>query len=107
MNSLEFFEKEIERYKIIIIGTKAMLKEPRNEDVINYLKNDLKEYEEKVSHLQQIKSELEAWYICKKHLEYFPSDYYNGIPEEVITMTSKIDKKDYPIIKKALEVEEE
>lgn len=27
--------------------------------------------------------------------------------EEVITMTSQIDKKDYPIVKKALEVEDD
>ena len=54
--------------------------------------------------LEQIKAKLEAWEVVEKHLDYFPDDYWNGITEEIITMTSKIDKKDYPIIKKALEI---
>lgn len=63
--------------------------------------------ERELQSLQQIKTELKAWEVVKKHLEYFPDDYWNGITEEIITMTSQIDKKDYPTIKKALEVEDE
>ena len=66
-----------------------------------------KNIEEDIEHLEKIKCELEAWEVMEKHLEYFPSDFYNGIPEELITMTSLIGKKDYHIIIKALEIKDE
>lgn len=98
MNSLEFIEKEI-----------ANIREFLELDDVLCIQTD-KDYKflyDRLKILQQIKTELEAWEVVKKHLEYFPDDYWNGIPEEIITMTSKIDKKDYPIIKKALEVTNE
>jgi hypothetical protein len=69
-------------------------------------KRDADKLKEILKHLQQIKCELEAWEVVKKHLEYFEADYWNGIPEG-ITMTSKFYRNDYPIIKKALEIEDE
>lgn len=67
MNNIEFIDKEIERYKVIIFGVKTMLKEPHStENTITFLENDLKEYEEKINYLQSIKNELEAWETIKE-----------------------------------------
>lgn len=107
MNSLEFINKQIEVTKKQL-AKYSLSKEQSDpnfkhkEADIQYIHN--KHYTEQLQTLQQIKTELEAWEVVKKHLEHFPDDYYNGIPEEIITMTSKIDKKDYPTLKKALEV---
>lgn len=111
MNSLEFIDKEIKKYKNIIIGVKATLKEPKTEDVIKFLKNDLKEYEEKVLHLQQIKSKLEAWEVVKhlihkrKMCEERFIQVMGGVYNEGQCWSSGINP--YEIIKKALEVEDE
>ena len=92
MTDLEWIEKEIEKLKAFIAFPQTTL---------------AVRYEKRLNHLQQIKTILEAWEVVKKHLEYFPSDYWNGIPEDVIAMTSNINRKDYPQIKKALEIENE
>lgn len=68
-------------------------------------KRDADKLKEILKHLQQIKCELEAWEVVKKHLDCFEV-VWNGVLEE-ITMTSKFYRNDYPIIKKALEVEDE
>ena len=65
----------------------------------------LKRLEEYLKQFQKIKEELEAWFSVKDHLEYFPSDFWNGIPEDAIAMTSPIDRKEYPKIKKVIEVD--
>lgn len=100
MNSLEFINQEIKFLEDMINMDLALMED--EEDL-----EDIAKKQQHLSYLQQIKTELEAWEVVKKHLEHFPDDYYNGIPEEIITMTSKIDKKDYPTIKKALEVKEQ
>ena len=105
MNNLEFIEKEIHFISVVKKEYEKMLNDERPENQKGYLKTLIKEYGDKLQTLQQIKTELEAWEVVKKHLEYFPDDYWNGITEEIITMTSQIDKKDYPTIKKALEVQ--
>jgi hypothetical protein len=115
--TIEFIEKEIEscRLKINKAKEEKLYREtialifPENKNInlttVNEIERPLNEY--KIKYLQQIKCELEAWQAVKKHLEVFEEDYWNGIPVEEITMTSKIYRKDYPIIKKALEVEDE
>ena len=109
MNSLEYIDREISSTEIDLWYSKRLLIEnPPNEELKKeMLEVKINVLERNMKCLQQIKAELEAWEVVKKHLEYFPSDYYNGIPEDVITMTSEIDKIDYPIIKKALEVKDE
>lgn len=67
MNSLEFIEKEIERYESLISLIETMLKEERPDHEIKFLINDLKKYEEKIKHFQHLKTILEVWYICKQH----------------------------------------
>lgn len=109
MTSLEYIEKVIENMQSILEHTKTMLKPLKNkinDDLKKHYEREKKDVEEQIAHLQQIKTKLEAWEAVEKHLEYFPSDYWNGIPEDVIAMTSNIDRKDYPQVKKALEVKD-
>lgn len=107
MNSLEFINKEIDDLQTEIEHLKNAIRlKPVYADTF-YECERAKECQARLNVLEQIKTELEAWEVVKKHLEYFPDDYWNGITEEIITMTSQIDKKDYPTIKKALEVKDE
>lgn len=103
MISLEYIRNKISK-KIKTINEKR--KFMTNCKIMNIPFNSELTYEDEkeLEYLRQVESELEAWEAVKKHLEYFSSDFYNGIPEELITMTSKIDKEDYLVIKKALEV---
>lgn len=58
MTSLEFVEKEIENIKEFL------------SDSVNVIGKNTKDsdfWEQRLHHLQQIKAELEAWEICKKH----------------------------------------
>lgn len=109
MNSLEFIEKEINKIKLVLDKkTRELHQLPKEEKWFKKAyKKIVEKLKEELNTLEQIKTELEAWEVVKKHLEYFPDDYWNGITEEIITMTSQIDKKDYPTIKKALEVQDE
>lgn len=108
MTNLEFIKKEIYYYKdkyereLIVLDH---FKEGTVQEEISRTK--IKFYTERIRILKQIKTILEAWQAVEKHLEYFPSDFHNGIPEELITLTSKIDRKDYPKVKRALEVSNE
>lgn len=98
MTNLEFIEKEIERYKIIIYGVKTMLKEPhRTEDTITFLKNDLKEYEEKINHLQSIKNELEAWETVKPSIHHIKE-------QQCFVIHNMFQKNQYNAIKKGLKI---
>lgn len=76
---------------------KAYCKLGKLEDIMEHFK---------INSIDQLVNILEAWQVVEKHLEYFPSDFYNGIPEDVIAMTSNIDRIDYPKVKKALEVKD-
>lgn len=100
MNSLEFIEKEIKFLEDMISMDMALIED-------EYDLEEIAKKQQHLSHLRQIKAELEAWEAIKKHIEYFPEDYWNGIPKEVIALTSPFSREDYPIIKKALEVEDE
>jgi translation initiation factor 2 beta subunit (eIF-2beta)/eIF-5 len=119
MTSLEFIEKEIERYEIIIIGVKTMLKDARPEKEIKFLTNDLNEYEEKIKYLQQIKNEIEAWEVVKEilglNVEKITSVYENDIERYIlvyknrgscIKMYTSIEQQEYETLKKTLEVNE-
>lgn len=100
MNSLEWVDKQILLVKENIQYHKDLLAESE-EEYTDEIISAIKLLEPELQTLQQIKDILEAWYAVEKHLEYFPSDFWNGISEDVIAMTSPIDKEDYPIIKKA------
>lgn len=108
MTNLEFIEKEIERYKIIIYGVKTMLKEPhRTEDTITFLKNDLKEYEEKINHLQSIKNELEAWYSVKSGLIYEKENKHRMSEEMRCAYTIYLTDNEMERIQKNLRIKDE
>lgn len=83
MNSLEFIDKEIEQTKIDLCIWKVGLESKK------YLKD-------KLQTLQQIKSELEAWYIVKKHLN---RGEYVGLKNFF-----RFDLDKYNTLEKALEV---
>ena len=99
MNNLEWINAEIENTKTYlgIAQCNEVMFGDENNEVYKMLNN-------KLTYLNQIKTELEAWEAIKKHIEYFPEDYWNGITKEVIALTSPFSREDYPIIKKALEV---
>lgn len=65
MNSLEWINAEITKWQEILESFKEQLKQvkgTRNEQVTL---NHIECYELKLKYLQQIKSELEAWEVCK------------------------------------------
>lgn len=93
MNSLEFIDLEIEKLKAILYL----------DDVVCELSdNDYKLCNDRIKKLQQIKAELEAWEICKRHLildkEFHQIDLH-------LHHDTKY-KEDYLKLKKALEVKE-
>lgn len=106
MTKLELIEKQINTYEqlkeriILSIADEdidALFKSQERIDILN----------ERLVILKQIKTIHESWRLLKKYLEFFPSDYLEGLPEEVITMTLNIDKKDYLIINEALHIKED
>lgn len=108
MNSLEFIEFYIKEYKRSVEWHKKYQEKNPTSFV-----NTLKEEELILHHLQQIKFELEAWEIVKRILDLTVKEdkqkydfiYYWLIyhPYELL----EIEKQDYEILKKALEVEDE
>lgn len=101
MNSLEFIDKEIESIQRIL----------NDED--SPFKKDNTFWNNKLIHLNQIKAILEAWEVVKRELKLTVKEdkhkyefvYYWLIyhPYELL----EIEKQDYEIIKKALEVSDE
>lgn len=90
MNNLEFIENEINLYK--------------NAIKISSDKQKKTYYKQTIKHLQQIKSELEAWEICKNDCVIFPviKDFADG---KGINW-HRLPKKQQETLKKALEVKE-
>lgn len=88
MNSLEWINKQIEKYKCFYEEDK-----------------DYKEIQEGwgklIVRFQQIKTQLEAWEVIKKYVKEIS---INGIVFEHIINVSHT-KQNYEIIKKALEIE--
>lgn len=67
MNSLEFINAEIIKWQEILESFREQLtrvKGTRNEETTL---NHIKANELKLQYLQQIKAELEAWYVCKQN----------------------------------------
>lgn len=106
MNSLEFIEQEIHFISVVKKENEKMLKDNRPEHTKEYIKTLIKEYEEKLNNLQQIKTELEAWEVVKDEikvkevLNYFYPQYRICLR----CMNGLINKEQYETIKKALEV---
>jgi hypothetical protein len=70
MTNLEFIEKELKSTERRIQELKKDLSfaiTHNREDEFLDLDSDIEYYENLLNHLQQIKSELEAWEICKKY----------------------------------------
>ena len=107
MTDLEFIEKEIGYWTDEVNEYKKMIVE--DEIVLNYCqlaidKQRLKHAETRLHHLQQIKTNLEAWEVVKKHCDYQDGDRFNCIPEGFYII-EPIRGKDFLIVRKALEVE--
>ena len=100
MNSLEFIEFYIKEYKRSV----EWYKKYQEKNPTSFV-NTLKEEELILHHLQQIKAELTAWEVIKKHCDYQDYDRFNCIPEGFY-LIEPIKGKDYLTIKKALEAEE-
>lgn len=89
MNSLEFIEKEIERCKNIKNGIIAILKEPYHEESFKLvLIDDLRNYENALSFLNQVKIELEGWEAIKSEL-VIEKHVANSYEDEYRTITFK------------------
>lgn len=73
MNSLNFIDQAITQMKLLLEHTKTMLKLPKyeiSEDLKKHYEQDKKNIEEQILHLQQIKSELEAWEVVKPSIHH-------------------------------------
>ena len=111
--TIEFIKKEIHFILEVKNEYEKMLNDGRHENIKDYIKTLIKEYEDELQTLHQVKCELEAWEVVKRELELVVKEdkqkyafvYYWLIyrPYELL----EIEKKDYKIIKKALEVENE
>lgn len=108
MTSLEFINQNIFECKNHIEHLEnKIIEDKKYPSFVKCHKERIEELKPILKVLEQIKTELEAWEAIKKHIEYFPENYWNGIPKELITLTSPFSREDYLIIKKALEVEDE
>ena len=111
MNSLEFIEKQIKQEQGIIKTYEECFKIDKTEFDKSITRSYIQIHQKNINHLQQIKSELEAWEIVKRILDLTVKEdkqkydfiYYWLIyhPYELLV----IEKQDYEILKKALEVE--
>lgn len=102
MNSLEFIDEEIKRYKAVVSITLG----------------DKKSYYKKVIiHLQQIKAELEAWEVVKNkgvdmpmfmlyydNLEKYNNFIISSLEGEAYYERRLLTQQEYETLKKALEV---
>ena len=86
MNTLEFIEREIgiiesekKRYLIIESEKKRYLTKFRYEPNDVYLNNFIESLEKKIDYLQQIKSELEAWYVVKDKVEIKRTEVFDHV----------------------------
>lgn len=94
MNSLEFINEEIKQ-----------LEERKENAFKNEYYSIYKECSQKITALQQIKTELEAWEVVKRHCDYQDGDRFNCIPEGFYII-EPIRDIDFLTVKKALEVKE-
>lgn len=87
MTSLEFIEKEIEHWE------KVIKHQPSSNNIQKHL-ND------KLQTLYQIKTELEAWEVCKKFIVNLGGEYE-------LCIDNWYNVNEYQTLKKALEVKED
>lgn len=105
MTNLEFIEKEIKSLKENIKFTKDIIKQNGKYPIIKKINGEnLKSMEEQLTHLQQVKIDLEAWKVVKNH--EFEIDRLDSVAEFYVVHVWKPLKPDELfIVKKALEVE--
>jgi hypothetical protein len=72
MTSLEFIKKEIRELKFQINYIKSNMKKYIDFRTEGQLEIDMKQL--KINHLQQIKSELEAWEVVKPYVDIIDKD---------------------------------
>ena len=107
MNSLEFINIEIKGLnKEIEYLQNKIIEDKIYPGFVKSHKERIEELKTILQQLEQIKSELEAWYVVKKHCDYQDRDRFNCIPEGFYII-EPIKGKDFLIVKKALEVEDE
>ena len=114
MNSLEFIEKEIEAAIKDIEWEKTLLEKEFDLIKCGHLREIICKLTKKLQTLQQIKSELEAWYSIKQGIKLcegkvYEDSYYEYLQfeEELFDESESEDAGErLTPIKKALEVEE-
>ena len=109
MNNLEFIEKEIKELEFQINYIKSNMEKYIDFRTEGQLEVDMKQL--KLKHLQQVKSELEAWeelttlfYIT---IDNFGNLYISLGEETVDTLYERVSEKYINSFKKALEAENE
>ena len=105
MNSLEFIDREISSTEIDLWYSKRLLIEnpPSEELKKEMLEIKINVLERNMKCLQQIKSELEAWYVVKKRRSYAYIKHKNLFD---LSVTLSTNDPDCERLLKALEVEE-
>ena len=98
MNSLEFIEKLILEKKTDIVVHKEILL--RDDSKKNFHNKVIKESEESINILNKIKTELEAWKVCKEFIVNLGGEYKMSID-------SYYNVNEYKTLEKVLEVEDE
>ena len=114
MNSLKFVEEEIEQNKRLFERyTNHLLAFPSS-----IIENRREQIREELTYLQQIKTELKAWEICKNKLNlkvqteeavtevFCMKGYWLLVEQYPYTQTTILEQEEYEILKKALEVKE-
>lgn len=91
MTNLDFINLEI-------ATVKKDYKQHINFGQINFAIGDAK----RLKHLQQIKIELEAWEVVKRHCDYQDGDRFNCLPKGFYNIGPVIGE-DFLTVKKALE----
>ena len=121
---IKVIKKQIKKLKDMIKSYSEKLSNSDNDtQVVSYLclseaKDKLQEGEYLLTIYQQIKSELEAWEICKNKLNlkvqteeavterFCMKGYWLLVEQYPYTQTTILEQEEYEILKKALEVEE-
>lgn len=112
MNSLEYIDKQILFVKQNIQYHKELLATTEDDESIEIIKSTIKLLEPDLQTLQQIKAELEAWYVLKPDLEHTENKLgEHEIELRVFYTDADVElhdtKEKYYKLKKALEVEDE
>lgn len=98
MNSLEYIEKEIDTYNQLKERAILRIADEDDETELYKLQRHIDTLNKRIPIFQQIKAELEAWYVVKD--KTMGNDYYYEI------IIYKSEKDDYKKFEKALEVKE-